>query len=189
MIQYSAGTNQPAIAEAFLEIMRTEGGYKKPYVDLFTVTVAAGERTQQPFKALSLMHRMEKYGYLFCNVLALTAFRKAVKLANAVGQNFVDVMARDDHEECRNRNKDDRQSSGCRGRLGKLLTRYTFLHDTSTTLKIRVLYVPSLDDMTPQEQSEEYNYIGRRDQSLMRALIAPSNVIVFFTLFLRSHVI
>jgi pentatricopeptide repeat protein len=75
MIQSFAGANQPAIAEAILEKMRAEGGYKKPDVDLFTVTVAADERTQQPFKALSLMHRMEKYEYLFCNVAVLTAFR------------------------------------------------------------------------------------------------------------------
>jgi pentatricopeptide repeat protein len=75
MIQSFAGANQPAISEAFLEKMRAEGGYKKPNVDLFTVTVAAVERTQQSFKALSLMHREEKYGYLFCNVPVLSAFR------------------------------------------------------------------------------------------------------------------
>jgi pentatricopeptide repeat protein len=88
LIQFFAATSQPATAEAFLDKMRTEAQLK-PDVDLFTATVAAYERTNQPLKAVRLMQRMESYGYDFYSVKVLNAaFKKAVNLVNAVGQNF-----------------------------------------------------------------------------------------------------
>jgi pentatricopeptide repeat domain-containing protein 1 len=111
LIQYFAATNQPATAETFLDKMRIEGGYRKPDVDLFTATVAAYERTQQPFKALNLMQRMEEYGYDFYSVQVLnTAFKKAVKLANALGQNLASVTGKQQqqhHHHHDDKNDDD----------------------------------------------------------------------------------
>jgi pentatricopeptide repeat domain-containing protein 1 len=87
LINFFAGTKQPGTAEAFLDKMRQDGF--KPDVDLFTATVTAYERTQQPMKAVQLMQRMQDDGYDFYSVKVLnSAFKKAVKLVNAVGQNF-----------------------------------------------------------------------------------------------------
>eukprot|EP00539_Tryblionella_compressa_P021060 CAMPEP_0178891172 /NCGR_PEP_ID=MMETSP0747-20121128/18769_1 /TAXON_ID=913974 /ORGANISM="Nitzschia punctata, Strain CCMP561" /LENGTH=760 /DNA_ID=CAMNT_0020560943 /DNA_START=110 /DNA_END=2392 /DNA_ORIENTATION=- len=87
LINFFAATLQPATAEAFLDKMREEGF--KPDVDLFTATVSAYERKQQPLKALKLMQRMQDDGYDFYSVKVLNeAFKKAVKLVNAVGQSF-----------------------------------------------------------------------------------------------------
>jgi pentatricopeptide repeat domain-containing protein 1 len=87
LINFFAATKQPATAEAFLDKMRQDGF--KPDVDLFTATVSAYERTQQPLKAVKLMQRMQDDGYDFYSVKVLnSAFKKAVNLVNAVGQNF-----------------------------------------------------------------------------------------------------
>jgi len=82
-----ASVPEPATAEAFLQKMRKDG--LKPDVDLFTATVAAYERTGQPLKALGVMESMEADGYDFYSVSVLNAaFKKALKLANKVGQSF-----------------------------------------------------------------------------------------------------
>lgn len=87
IINFFASMMQPITAEAFLVKMR-EAGFK-PDVDLFTATVAAYERTGQPLRALKLMESMQEDGYNFYGVAVLNeAFKKAVKLANKVGQTF-----------------------------------------------------------------------------------------------------
>mmetsp|Transcript_12341 Transcript_12341/g.24713 ORF Transcript_12341/g.24713 Transcript_12341/m.24713 type:complete len:557 (-) Transcript_12341:124-1794(-) len=87
LINYFADIKQPATAEAFLDRMRKHGF--KPDVDLFTKTVTAYERAHQPLKALNLMERMQNDGYDFYgNKVLNEAFKKAVKVVNAVGQNF-----------------------------------------------------------------------------------------------------
>jgi pentatricopeptide repeat domain-containing protein 1 len=87
LINFFAATKQPGAAEAFLENMRQAGF--KPDVDLFTATVSAYERTQQPLKAVQLMQQMQDDGYDFYSVKVLNAaFKKAVNIVNAVGQNF-----------------------------------------------------------------------------------------------------
>lgn len=87
LVNFFAATMQPAIAERFIDKMR-ESGFK-PDVDLFTATVSAYERTQQPLKAVKIMKRMEEDGYDFYSVNVLnSAFKKAIKLVNAVGQTF-----------------------------------------------------------------------------------------------------
>lgn len=87
LINYFASIMQPLTAEEFLKKMREDGF--KPDVDLFTATVAAYERTRQPMKALKLMESMEADGYDFYGVEVLnSAFKKAIKLVNKVGQTF-----------------------------------------------------------------------------------------------------
>eukprot|EP00536_Pseudo-nitzschia_multiseries_P003207 jgi/Psemu1/185311/e_gw1.48.148.1 len=87
LINFFADAKQPATAEAFLDKMRKEGF--KPDVDLFTKTVTAYERAHQPLKALNLMERMQNDGYDFYgNKVLNEAFKKAVRVVNAVGQNF-----------------------------------------------------------------------------------------------------
>mmetsp|Transcript_22476 Transcript_22476/g.47549 ORF Transcript_22476/g.47549 Transcript_22476/m.47549 type:complete len:595 (+) Transcript_22476:201-1985(+) len=87
LVNYFAEIKQPAASEAFLDKMRKEGF--KPDVDLFTTTVTAYERAHQPLKALNLMESMQNDGYDFYGVKVLNeAFKKAVKVVNAVGQNF-----------------------------------------------------------------------------------------------------
>jgi len=87
LINYFVDNKQPAAAEAFLDKMRNDGF--KPDVNLFTATVTAYERAHQPLKALNLMESMQNDGYDFYGVKVLNgAFKNAVKLANAVGQNF-----------------------------------------------------------------------------------------------------
>lgn len=61
----------------------------KPDVDLYTLTVAAYEKTKQPLKALRLMESMEEDGYDFYSVKVLnTAFKNAVKIVNVVGKSL-----------------------------------------------------------------------------------------------------
>jgi len=87
LVNYFAEIGQPATAEAFLDKMRKDGF--KPDVDLFTATVTAYERAHQPLKALNLMESMQNDGYDFYGVKVLNeAFKKGVKVLNAVGQNF-----------------------------------------------------------------------------------------------------
>ena len=84
---FFAAVRQPITAETFLSRMR-EDGYI-PDVDLFTATVAAYERAGQPLRALKLMESMQEDGYDFYGVTVLNeAFKKALKLANRVGQTF-----------------------------------------------------------------------------------------------------
>lgn len=87
LVNFFASIFQPLMAEAFLKKMREDGF--KPDVDLFTATVAAYERTGQPLKAVKLMESMQDDGYDFYNVKVLnSAFKKAIKLVNKVGQTF-----------------------------------------------------------------------------------------------------
>ena len=87
LIMFFASIMQPLTAEAFLKKMRKDGF--NPDVDLFTATVASYERTGKPLKALQLMESMQDYGYDFYGMQVLnSAFKKAVKLANKVGQSF-----------------------------------------------------------------------------------------------------
>ena len=87
LINYFASSMQPLTAEVFLKKMSDDGF--NPDVDLFTTTVAAYERTGQPLKALKLMESMQEGGYDFYGMKVLdSAFKKAVKLANKVGQSF-----------------------------------------------------------------------------------------------------
>lgn len=101
LINFFASMLQPLTAETFLQKMREDG--IKPDVDLFTATVTAYERTRQPLKALQLMESMQQDGYDFYSVKVLnTAFKKAVELANKVGQSFSstkqDILSKE--EEC-----------------------------------------------------------------------------------------
>jgi pentatricopeptide repeat protein len=80
---------QPDGAEAFLRKMREDG--LTPDVDLYTMTVAAYERTRQPRKALRLMESMELDGYDFYDVKVLNAaFKKAIKLVNQVVRSDIE---------------------------------------------------------------------------------------------------
>lgn len=87
LVNFYATIMQPLMAEAFLLKMREDG--LKPDVDLFTATVAAYERSGQPLKAVKLMESMQADGYDFYSVKVLnSAFTKAVKLVNKVGQRL-----------------------------------------------------------------------------------------------------
>jgi len=87
IINFFASMKQPNTAEAFLTKMRNDGF--TPDVNLFTATVASFERTGQPLRALRLMESMQEDGYDFYGVAVLNeAFKKALKLANKVGQTF-----------------------------------------------------------------------------------------------------
>ena len=98
IISFFASMMQPVTAEAFLAKMRDDGF--KPDVDLFTTTVAAYERTGQPLRALKLMESMQEDGYDFYGVAVLNeAFKKAVKLANKVGQTFTSQAAGREEEK------------------------------------------------------------------------------------------
>merc|ERR1712087_752240 len=85
LISFFSSIMQPLMAEVFLKKMREDGF--KPDVDMYTATVAAYERTGQPLKAVQLMESMQEDGYDFYSVKVLnSAFKKAVKLVNKVGQ-------------------------------------------------------------------------------------------------------
>lgn len=87
LIMFFAAVRQPITAETFLSRMRQDGYI--PDVDLFTATVAAYERAGQPLRALKLMESMQEDGYDFYGVTVLNeAFKKALKLANRLGQTF-----------------------------------------------------------------------------------------------------
>jgi pentatricopeptide repeat protein len=95
IIRSLAAQRQPRQAEKLLNDMQEDG--LVPDVDLFTATVSAYERMGQPLKALSLMESMRAKGYDFYESAVLnTAFKKAVKLVNAVGRGLV---SSDDSEE------------------------------------------------------------------------------------------
>ena len=98
IINFFASMMQPVTAEAFLTKMRNDGF--KPDVNLFTATVAAFERTGQPLRALRLMESMQEDGYDFYGVAVLNeAFKKALKLANKVGQTFTSKEIEDKNEK------------------------------------------------------------------------------------------
>jgi pentatricopeptide repeat domain-containing protein 1 len=87
LVNFFTTIMQPLMAEAFLKEMREDG--LKPDVDLFTATVAAYERSGQPLKAVKLMESMQEDGYDFYGVKVLnSAFKKAIKLVNKVGQSL-----------------------------------------------------------------------------------------------------
>jgi len=82
-----ANKKQPREAELFLRKMRSDGYV--PDVDLYTSTVTAYERLGQPLEALRLMETMREDGYDFYEVKVLnSAFKKAVTIANVVGQGL-----------------------------------------------------------------------------------------------------
>jgi len=98
IINLFASMMQPVTAEAFLTKMSDDGF--KPDVDLFTATVAAYERTGQPFRALKLMESMQEDGYDFYGVAVLNeAFKKAVRLVNKVGQSFTTLERQEQYQE------------------------------------------------------------------------------------------
>lgn len=87
LIRAFAVAREPRQAEVFLQAMQKEGLF--PDVDLFTATISAYERLGQPLKALALMESMRERGYDFYESGVLNAaFKKAVKLANAVGRGL-----------------------------------------------------------------------------------------------------
>lgn len=87
LIRAFAAAKKPQEAEALLRRMGQEGFV--PDVDLYSATVTAYERTGQPMNALRLMESMREDGYDFYEVEVLnSAFKKAVKLVNAVGRGF-----------------------------------------------------------------------------------------------------
>ena len=60
-----------------------------PDVDLYTATISSYERIGQPLKALNLMESMREGGYDFYESAVLnSAFKRAVKLVNAVGRGL-----------------------------------------------------------------------------------------------------
>jgi pentatricopeptide repeat protein len=88
IIRSLAAQRHPRQAEKLLNDMQEDG--LVPDVDLFTATVTAYERMGQPLKALNLMESMRRKGYDFYESAVLnTAFKKAVKLVNAVGRGLV----------------------------------------------------------------------------------------------------
>eukprot|EP00546_Thalassionema_frauenfeldii_P019783 CAMPEP_0178903362 /NCGR_PEP_ID=MMETSP0786-20121207/5115_1 /TAXON_ID=186022 /ORGANISM="Thalassionema frauenfeldii, Strain CCMP 1798" /LENGTH=660 /DNA_ID=CAMNT_0020574725 /DNA_START=191 /DNA_END=2173 /DNA_ORIENTATION=+ len=84
LIKACCYAKQPQGAETFLKHMRKSGF--KPDVDLYTLTVAAYEKTRQPLRALRLLESMEADdGYDFYSIAPLnTAFKNAVKIVNKV---------------------------------------------------------------------------------------------------------
>jgi pentatricopeptide repeat protein len=87
LIRALAAQKQPRQAERLLRDMQEDGFV--PDVDLFTATISSYERVGQPLKALNLMESMRKKGYDFYESAVLnTAFKKAVKLVNAVGRGL-----------------------------------------------------------------------------------------------------
>lgn len=101
IVNFFASMMQPVTAEAFLAKMREDGFV--PDVNLYTATVAAYERTGQPLRALKLMESMQDDGYDFYSVSVLNeAFKKAVKLANKVGQTFTSKDATKEEEKSLN---------------------------------------------------------------------------------------
>lgn len=88
LIKGLATNQEPVRAEAMIRKMQFDG--YTPDVDLYTATVAAYEKTGQPLKALRLMESMQEDGYDFYDIEVLDkAFKKAVKLVNAVGRGLV----------------------------------------------------------------------------------------------------
>eukprot|EP00978_Attheya_sp_CCMP212_P023673 scaffold72985_cov52-Attheya_sp.AAC.4 len=89
LIRALAANRMPEIAESFLRLMQQDSSFQ-PDVDLYTTTVTSYERCGHPLKALRLMESMTRDGYDFYEVKVLNAaFKKAVKLANAVGSGLI----------------------------------------------------------------------------------------------------
>ena len=89
MIRYLAiQCRSPKFAHGLLTQMRREYGWV-PDVDLYTATVASYEKKGQPLEALRLMEAMRQDGYDFYSVPVLNeVFKRAVRLANAVGRGW-----------------------------------------------------------------------------------------------------
>ncbi|GKY91489.1 hypothetical protein MPSEU_000121100 [Mayamaea pseudoterrestris] len=87
LVRTMAAKGDPKQAEFFLRQMRSDGFV--PDVDLYTATVSSFERRGQPLKALRIMESMREDGYDFYEFPVLnSAFKKAVRLVNAVGRGL-----------------------------------------------------------------------------------------------------
>eukprot|EP00980_Cylindrotheca_fusiformis_P000079 scaffold19_cov114-Cylindrotheca_fusiformis.AAC.26 len=106
LVNFFATIRQPIMAEAFLKKMNEDG--LKPDVDLFTATVAAYERSGQPLRAIKLMESMQADGYDFYSVKVLnSAFSKAVRLVNKVGQSLSPSDASQEEKSLKNLELDE----------------------------------------------------------------------------------
>lgn len=86
IINALAVNKRPGDAETVLDIMYRRG--LKPDVDLFTATVAAYEKNNQPGRALKLMEKMSEIGYNFYEIKVLDSiFKRVVKLVNTLSPN------------------------------------------------------------------------------------------------------
>jgi pentatricopeptide repeat domain-containing protein 1 len=98
LIRALAGNMQPRDAETMIRRMREDG--LVPDVDLYTATVAAYERAGKYGRALRLMESMREDGYNFYEMPLLDkAFKRAVRLANAVGRTWSDEPEEDDEQD------------------------------------------------------------------------------------------
>lgn len=60
-----------------------------PDVHLYTATITGYEKNRQPLEAIRVMESMREDGYDFYEIDVLNnAFKKAIKLVNAVGQTL-----------------------------------------------------------------------------------------------------
>lgn len=87
LVRLLAAQMEPRQAEKLLNDMTASG--LVPDVDLYTATISSYERIGQPLKALNLMESMREGGYDFYESAVLnSAFKRAVKLVNAVGRGL-----------------------------------------------------------------------------------------------------
>jgi pentatricopeptide repeat protein len=101
LIRFLAENLLPREAEVLLQEMRKNANLV-PDVHLYTSVVASYERTRQPLRALRLMESMNEDGYDFYEVKVLNAaFKRALKLANAVVGGVGGVVVDDDDEDAR----------------------------------------------------------------------------------------
>ena len=98
LVRTMAAKGDPKQADLFLRQMRSDGFV--PDVDLYTATVSAYERKGKPLKALRIMESMRADGYDFYEFPALNAaFKKAVRLVNAVGRGLSSLEEEDDDSD------------------------------------------------------------------------------------------
>ena len=91
MVRFLSECQRPREAEVLIRKMRKDHGYI-PDVHLYTMVVTAYERSGQPLKALRLMESMNADGYDFYEAKVLNAaFKRALKVANAMGRGFSGV--------------------------------------------------------------------------------------------------
>jgi len=103
LIRTLASNGHPQFAEQLLKEMQADeasgGGGMVPDVDLYTATVTGYERLGRPLQAVRLMEKMRSDGYDFYESSVLnSAFKKAVRLANAVGRGLAATGAGEDEE-------------------------------------------------------------------------------------------
>ena len=95
IINALVANKRPEDAETILDIMYRRG--LKPDVDLFTATVTAYEKNNQPGRALRLMEKMSEIGYNFYEIKVLdNIFKRVVKLVNTLSPNTIDKDQYDD---------------------------------------------------------------------------------------------